>query len=259
MSGPTGYQGLPGITTWDLEVAEAFDVTPRMRRVRLTSPALSGFEHLPGQDMMLVIPQGPDRTVRRRFTIRRFDRNRRLIDLDFLLHGGGPAMRWAVAARPGDHIEVVGPRGKITLAGDADWHLFAGDETAMPGAFAMMEALAPTVPGRAFLEIDGPAEEQPIEIDGGANRQVTWFHKQTAVPGDGTLVDVVAAAELPPGRGHAYLSGEVGLVSALQRALLARGLTPDQLSPKAYWNRGQANANNGEPERRVAPAGTEGG
>ena len=251
MSAASGYQGLPGITTWELEVADALDISPRMRRIRLTSDALSAFEYLPGQDMMLVLPRGPDRTARRRFTIRRFDRERRLIDLDFVLHGGGPAMRWAVAARPGDQIEVVGPRGKITLAGGADWHLFAGDETAMPGAFAMMEALAPSVPARAFLEIEGSAEEQRLEVADGADRHVTWFHRQAAANGDGSLVDTVATSELPPGRGHAYLAGEVGLVNALRRALLARGLVPEQLSPKAYWNRGQANANNGEPERRA--------
>jgi hypothetical protein len=39
------------------------------------------------------------------------------------------------------------------------------------------------------------------------------------------------------------------VVNAAQRAALERGLQPEQLSPKAYWGRGKANANNGEPEK----------
>jgi NADPH-dependent ferric siderophore reductase len=43
----------------------------------------------------------------------------------------------------------------------------------------------------------------------------------------------------------------VALVSALKAALLARGWTTDQVSAKAYWNRGRANAGHGEPELKA--------
>jgi NADPH-dependent ferric siderophore reductase len=62
-------------------------------------------------------------------------------------------------------------------------------------------------------------------------------------------VDAMSSAELPPGRGQVYIAGEVQVVAAVQRAALARGLAPEQLSPKAYWGRAKANANNGEPEK----------
>jgi NADPH-dependent ferric siderophore reductase len=54
------------------------------------------------------------------------------------------------------------------------------------------------------------------------------------------------------GRSHAYLAGEVALVLALKNSLLSLGWTADQISAKAYWNRGRANAGNGEPEQRAA-------
>ena len=50
-----------------------------------------------------------------------------------------------------------------------------------------------------------------------------------------------------------YVNGEVQLVSALNRQMtLERGLAPEQVSVKAYWGRGKANAGNGEPEQRPA-------
>jgi NADPH-dependent ferric siderophore reductase len=47
-----------------------------------------------------------------------------------------------------------------------------------------------------------------------------------------------------------YIAGEVQIVSAVLRSALARGLAVEQLSPKAYWGRGKANENNGEPGDR---------
>jgi NADPH-dependent ferric siderophore reductase len=55
-----------------------------------------------------------------------------------------------------------------------------------------------------------------------------------------------------PDGGHAYLAGEVTLVSALKAALLGGGWTADQVSAKAYWNRGRANAGHGEPEVKAS-------
>src|SRR5260370_26969315 len=123
---------------WQLELSGVRALTPRMRRVQLPSPDLGRFDSLGGQDMALTFRRGDAPPVRRRYTIRHYDRDQRRVELDFVLHGDGPGMRWAQAARAGDSIEVVAPRGKITLVRDADWHLFAGDATAVPGALAML-------------------------------------------------------------------------------------------------------------------------
>jgi NADPH-dependent ferric siderophore reductase len=235
--------------TWQLEVAAVQDLTPRMRRVQLTSPDLGRFDYLPGQDMALTFRRGDAQTVRRRYTIRHFDPDQLRLDLDFVLHGGGPGMRWAQGARPGDSIEVVGPRGKITLVRDAAWHLFAGDATAVPGALAMMDALPDDVPAAAFLQVDGGEERQAVDSNRG--QQITWRYELPDASGDGSLTAALADATLPAGRGHAYLAGEVALVIALKATLLARGWAAEDISAKAYWNRGRANAGHGEPELKA--------
>jgi len=239
---------MPEPRTWPLVVASVDDVTPHMRRIQLTSPGLDAFEYLPGQDLALGFLRDCAGVVRRRYTIRRFDRVRRLLDLEFVMHGDGPGVRWAQAARPGVSIEAIGPRGKITLAPAADWHLFAGDATALPGAFAMMEALPADVPARACLEVDGPDERQLVAL-GQSNKTVSWQYAGVQ-PGllGAVTVDGGSAAESR----HAYLAGEVALVSALKSRLIARGWTADQISAKAYWNLGRANAGHGEPELKAS-------
>ena len=236
--------------TWQLEVAAVQDLTPRMRRVQLTSPDLDRFDYLAGQDMALTFRRVAAPPVRRRYTIRQHDPVRRRIDLDFVLHGDGPGMRWAQAARPGESIEVVGPRGKITLVRDAGWHLFAGDATAVPGALAMMEALSRDVRAVAFLQVDGREEQQSVDRDRG--HQIMWHYEVPSRDGDSGLTGILAGAALPPGRGHAYLAGEVALVTALKATLQSRGWAADDISAKAYWNRGRANAGHGEPELKAS-------
>src|ERR1700682_4735060 len=191
--------------TWQLDVAAVRDLTPRMRRVQLTSPDLDRFDFVAGQDMALTFRRGDAPPVRRRYTIRHYHPDHRRLDLDFVLHGDGPGMRWAQNARPGDSIEVVGPRGKITLVRDATWHLFAGDATAVPGALAMMEALPPDLPAVTFLQVDAPEERQ--SADDRRGRQITWHYELPASNVVTGLTAALAGAALPSGRGPAYPAG----------------------------------------------------
>ena len=238
---------MPEPRTLPLVVASVDDVTPHMRRIQLTGPSLEAFEYFPGQDLALPVARVDGSIVRRRYTIRRFDAGRRLVDLDFVMHGDGPGIRWAQAARPGLAIEAIGPRGKIGLVPEAKWHLFAGDATALPGAFAMMEALPAGVRASAYLMVGDPTEQQSFAA-GDTRKTVSWRYESTNGAPDGLVAGVSATS---PDGGHAYLAGEVALVSALKAALLARGWTAEQLSAKAYWNRGRANADRGEPELKA--------
>jgi NADPH-dependent ferric siderophore reductase len=242
---------IPGVQPLELEVAEVGELGPRMRRILLTAPNLDTFSYLPGQDVMLVLGQAGDRPLSRRYTIRALDRPRRLLELNVVSHGvEGPGARWAAGAQPGDRVNGVGPRGKIFVDDDADWHLFLGDESAMAACLAMLESLPAGTRGEAYLEVAAPEDEVPF-ADGHA---VRWLHRGQDRPAwSSTLLrEAMQAAPLPAGRGRVYVFGEVQIVAAVQRAALARGLAPEQVSPKAYWGRGKANANNGEPERPPA-------
>ena len=246
---------LGDVTQWDLEVLENRQLTPSMRRIRCTASGLADLSYLPGQDVMLTVPTAAGPTFRRRYTIRSFDPAVPAIDIDMVLHGDGPAAAWAASARPGSRIEGIGPRGKVTVDPDAAWHLFAGDDSALPASLAMATSVVEdegSGPGQALviLEVDGPDDEQRAETADGREVPVQWVHRAGGDPASGAqLVAAVTALPLPSGPGHAYLAGELGVVAAMRRALLARGMEADQISAKPYWRVGRANAAHGEPER----------
>jgi NADPH-dependent ferric siderophore reductase len=237
---------IPGVVPLELEVVEAVDLGPRMRRILLSGRGLEDFSYQPGQDVMLVL-SGGERPLSRRYSIRRFDQHSKTLELNIVAHGvHGPGAEWASATQPGDRINGVGPRGKISLDPAADWHLFLGDDTAGPASLSMLEALPAGVSGFTFLEVSTAQDE----LSTTSSQRVNWLHRgETGAISSDLLVDAMNSAELPAGRGHVYIAGEVQIVAAVQRAALARGLAPDQLSPKAYWGRGKSNANNGEPEK----------
>lgn len=235
---------------WVLVVEEVADLTPSMRRVRLSGDGLAGLDHRPGQDVAIAVPAGDDTTVRRRYTIRALHPAEGLVDLDFVLHGDGPAARWAASAAAGVRVDAIGPRGKITVDGDADWHLFAGDDAALPGIAAMAEALPPGSTAVALVEVDGPQDEQPIVAPEGVRLEVTWLHRAGVEPGrSDLLVQAVSEVRPPAAAAHAYVAGEYGVVQALRPVLAEIGLSREQISPKPYWRLGRRNMPHGEPER----------
>jgi NADPH-dependent ferric siderophore reductase len=112
----------------------------------------------------------------------------------------------------------------------------------------MTEALPPDRPATLVLEIPEESDEQ--DLAAAASTRISWLHRLGAPAGDpSALAAETAEIELPPGRGHAYLFGEATVVSRLREILAERGLGQDQMSPKAYWGRGRANASHGEPAR----------
>jgi NADPH-dependent ferric siderophore reductase len=236
---------------WHLEVTGSESLTPSFRRLAVTAPGIEGLRHQPGQDLMLRVPLGDERVVNRRYTIRSLDPVQRTVTIDVSLHGAGPGTDWISAARAGDRIDAIGPRGKITVHPEADWHLFVADETGLPGALAMLEALPAGSTATALLEVDTAADEQSFAVVPGAAVEVVWLHRAgRSAPGDpDSVLAAVADVELPTGVGHAYVAAEARVVRAATQALTERGLGADQISGKAYWRRGLPNAEHGEPTR----------
>jgi NADPH-dependent ferric siderophore reductase len=246
-------QRLDGVSLLDLEVVQSTAVTPTMQRISCTAPELATFIYQPGQDLMLAVPNPVDPNgpaYRRRYTIRAADPAASIVHIDVVRHGDGPGATWAATAAAGSHIEGIGPRGKVTVDPAADWHLFIGDDSAIPASLAMAESLPTAEASIVLLEVDGPADEQPAQARNGADFPVQWLHRGGADPASATnLVDALQALTLPDGSGHAYIAGELSVVAALRRVLTERGLTAEQISAKPYWRAGVANASHGEPER----------
>ena len=223
---------------WIVSVKEAFDVTPHMRRVRVTGGDLVGWNHKPGQEIILRLPQANGEIARRHYTIRSFDAAQNSLDIDFVLHGDSPATTWARGAKPGDTLEFTGPRGRGVLDTEAEWHLLVGDETCIPAIFGIVEKLA-KIGARVCFHRSGQRERQ-ADADVNANVSVEWLLRNGAHAGPSSLLsDRLAAFTLPAGRGRAYIIGETSNARAMRQALIARGFPRDQISAEGYWRPGR--------------------
>ncbi len=233
---------------WSLTVSTVASITSDYRRVTFEGPGLDQLRFRAGQDLMLRIPGPQQRTTNRRYTIRRADPQASTVTIDMVVHGDGPGARWAGDAAPGHGIDAIGPRGKIWLDDSAEWHLFIGDETALPGMSIMAETLAAEVPGVMVVELPKHVADHDPALASDQGVTITWIERGDDEAGEPARL--VAAAEqiaLPPGRGHAYVAGEMRVVRAVAGVLQARGLDASAVAAKAYWRRDSANAPHGEP------------
>src|SRR5690606_40891330 len=111
--------------------------------------------------------------VVRTYTVRRVDADAREIWIDFVVHGDeGVAGPWARSVAPGTEVAVRGPGGGYRPDPSADFHLLAGDETAVPAVAAALESLPQDAVGAVFLEAGGADDEIPITAPAGV--EIVW-------------------------------------------------------------------------------------
>ncbi|UNO39131.1 siderophore-interacting protein [Streptomyces sp. MST-110588] len=240
-------------------VTRTEQLTPHMVRVMLGGEGLAEFaagdytDHyvklvfpLPGVsypqpfDMGRIRAEMPrDQWPRTRtYTVRNWDAEARELAVDFVVHGDeGLAGPWAARVQPGEEIYFMGPGGAYAPSPDADWHLLAGDESALPAIAAALARVPAGAPVHAFIEVAGPEEEQKLEAADSA--AIHWLHRGDAPVGS-RLVEAVRALEFPAGRQvQAFVHGEAGFVKELRRLLrVERDVPREALSISGYWRRG---------------------
>ncbi|MHA7305238.1 siderophore-interacting protein [Arthrobacter sp. TMN-49] len=178
--------------------------------------------------------------VTRTYTLRWVDLAAQEVAIDFVIHGdSGVAGPWANAAVPGDRIIFSGPGGAYKPNADADWYLFAGDESALPAIAAAMASLPAHAHGHAYVEVDTAADIQPVTKPDGVD--LTWVFREGATPDRCTaLLDAVVAGPWPAGTVDAFVHGEREYMKALRDLLFKqRGLERSQVSLSGYWAYGR--------------------
>jgi NADPH-dependent ferric siderophore reductase len=174
----------------------------------------------------------------RTYTVRSYDPDTRELAVDFVVHGDeGLAGPWAARAAAGEVLHFMGPGGGYAPDPTADWHLLAGDESALPAIAAAVERLPAGATAKVFVEVAGPEEEQKLTTS--ADADVVWLHRGSGQVG-AALVEAVAALDFPAGRPHAFVHGEATFVRELRRHLrLDRAVPREQFSVSGYWRRGK--------------------
>ena len=232
-----------------LEVLRVSQVTPLMRRITLHGPQLEGFISLGTDDHIKLFfastpeeqaalenwaptsdSEGP-RPAMRDYTPRRYDPQTGELDIDFVLHGEGPAATWAAQAEPGQFLHIAGPRGSMVVPDIFDSYLLIGDETALPAIARRLESLPANRAALVVVEVADPQEQQVFES--AAQVDVIWI-----VRGEQDLQSVVRRLEMPEGKLYAWVATESGLSRKLRRLLLDQfGLDEEFVKAAGYWRK----------------------
>jgi NADPH-dependent ferric siderophore reductase len=233
-----------------LEVLRVVDLTPRMRRITLGGPQLAGFVSLGTDDhVKLLFPQnaaeqaaletlvlGAGKTdqpmpTMRDYTPRRYDLDTLELDIDFVLHGDGPASTWAEQAKPGQFLHIGGPRGSMVVPDIFDSYLLIGDETALPAIARRLEGLAANRRVLAVIEVENGAEQQKLESAAQVN--VIWVLREG---GKNNLLNTVKQLQVPSGNLYAWVATESKVSRQIRRVLLdEHGLNEQFVKAVGYW------------------------
>ena len=175
-----------------------------------------------------------DLPVTRTYTVREVDAEARTLSIDFVVHGTeGLAGPWADTAEPGDLVSFSGPGGGYAPEHDAAWHLFAGDQSALPAIASALASLPATAEGLAFIQVADASEI--IELTAPSAVSVRWlFGEEPSI-----LVAAVDEATWLEGRPQIFAHGERSAMKGLRDVFTARGVQRSELSLSGYWARGR--------------------
>ncbi|WLG94839.1 siderophore-interacting protein [Pseudomonas sp. FP198] len=233
-----------------LQVLRVQDLTPRMRRITVGGPELAGFVSLGTDDhVKLLFPQNAEEHAAlenfnpgagkaqgpmpemRDYTPRRYDLDALELEIDFVLHGDGPASTWAAQAAPGQYLNIAGPRGSMIVPDIFDSYLLIGDETALPAIARRLEGLAPNRRALVVVEVENGAEQQILHSP--AQVQVIWVLREGHRD---SLLRTVLQLEMPGGKLYAWVATESKVSRQIRKVLLEeKGLDQDFIKAVGYW------------------------
>ena len=223
------------------EVREVQMVSPHMKRITVGSSALEGFPvKRPAQWVKLFAPVADsERSSGRAYTIRYFYENDAEMDIDFVLHGDGPCSTWAERAKPGDVIQMAGPRGGYRYDESAEHLLIGGDETALPAIGAILEDLPETAKVTAFLEVREDSDKQQIITK--ARADIHWISRKGAPIGSTReLQDAMMTTGLSKENGQVWFSAEAAVVRDVRRHFVTDcGFDRSRVIAAGYWKKGE--------------------
>ena len=233
-------------------------IAPRLVSVLVTGDDLGGFaDAAPTSHLKVFLPadgqdtpnlpefapdgaaeDGPPPTVRT-YTPRGYDTASRTLEIQFLLHGEGPASEWAQRAKPGDKLAVAGPGGRFSLEPSADYWWLAADESAIPAVGTLLEALPETATVDVHIEVDGVDDE--IELAGPAKTTITWHHRRASDAFGEELAAAAREAVIPDGA-RIWVACEAAAMRDIRRYFSReRGIAVARLVTRGYWRAGEQN------------------
>jgi NADPH-dependent ferric siderophore reductase len=242
-----------------VEVVSVARLAPRLVSVHLAGPNLAGFDvpgptshikiFLPagGQEAPLLPEVGPDGPrwpegatppVVRTYTPRRYDESAGTLEVQFVLHGFGPASDWAEQAKVGDRVGVAGPGGRFSFDPAVRRWWIAGDESAIPAIGTLLDVLPASATAEVHLEVGDAQDEVPLSSP--ADITVVWHHRRRPDAWGDDLYRAASGATLAEGT-RVWVACEAIAVRRIRKHLLVDRQVPvGALVTRGYWRLGEA-------------------
>jgi NADPH-dependent ferric siderophore reductase len=216
----------------EVRVSRISSNSPGFLSLTFQSDSLAGFTSLSFDDhVKFIITDASGETHRRDFTPIAYNAATRELTLEFALHAHGPACDWARHAKIGDAAVIGGPKGSMIIPLDYDWHLLAGDGSAMPAMRRRLQELP--AGARVTVLAAVPSVEDQVPFDTQAHVDVRWLSNAA------DLVQALRNVALPAGEGFAWCAGEASVMAKVREVLLTERTLPREATRiSAYWKAG---------------------
>lgn len=229
-------------------------VTPRVRRIVFGGDTLADFTvPNPGAHIKLIFGTKPNepiddprklRSQMRTYTPRHFNPGTKELTVEFVLHGEGLASTWAAQAKVGDNLTVAGPGGGMDIPATLKNIVMLVDESAIPAAGMVLEALPAGCNPIVICEVEDNREQRSLSSSLKVNS--TWLFRQgqTASPGallENYLPNVVAEVK-DLDDVFWWVACESNAMGRMRSQLLKQhGVHKKQLVSRGYWKAGASN------------------
>ncbi|KDF00214.1 hypothetical protein Y900_015015 [Mycolicibacterium aromaticivorans JS19b1 = JCM 16368] len=217
-------------------VVETFAPNPRLRRVRLRVDTPESLAVAPGADCAVgVYFDAASPNNGRTYSVRRHAGD--LIDLDILVHPGGPGSVWAQTVSAGDRVGLDHARAWYRPPASTTFQLLVADLAGLPALARIMAESAPAVSTTVVVEA----------LDHHDLDYLPTRPEVTLIPsldsGNGVaasrLAQLVRDLELPAD-GYCWFGGEAGASREVRKHLRRSGWTIDQYDVMGYWRQDSA-------------------
>lgn len=215
----------------EVEVARVETIGDSFARIVFCGEDLADFQSAGFDDhIKFIFEDDNGELVRRDYTPRAFDRDKRELTLEFALHGEGQAGAWARTAKPGQRAVIGGPRGSRIVPIDYDWHLLIADDSGLPAVARRLEEL----PANANIMVIAVADAAyQTHLASATKVHVQWVEHADA------LAPAVSRLDLPGGEGFAWGAGEANAMKAVRQVLVEEKQHPTgAMRVAAYWRKG---------------------
>ncbi|MDF2999141.1 MAG: NADPH-dependent ferric siderophore reductase [Xanthobacteraceae bacterium] len=242
----------------EITVARREWLTPGMVRLSFTGEDLSGFrstgigdeyvrlffpDPVTGERVLPEIdaegrwtfPAEPERVRYSTYTVRHFDVEARELHIDFVVHEGGMASEWAIAAQPGMSVVINSPRGLYAPPNGLSWQVLLADATGLPAVGRLLAQTPAHVASHIVVELGSEAHAQSLPYHPLA--EVTWIFGR----GNGVAPSALdhALPSIPLGAGVGYLWAGAEQKAARRIRNLARRMPAfgeGRQKVVAYWS-----------------------